>query len=84
MTTVKTTAEPSAQSVPSAHEPTLITEQQVVFATRAAAAAPRGHRRWVDALHHLVDGPDAAVDRHRPQYYPYLESSAMSREMEHL
>ena len=68
----------------------LITEQQVLFASAAALAPAPAHH------HHTSHGVVAALravflrpeetrpPRHYPQRFSYLESSAMSREMDRL
>lgn len=82
--------ETSRQTVPRrhSHEPVLITEQQVLFST-AAAAGSRGHHNVVAMMAHAV----ASVTEHwharrRATYYPprcsYLERGLMAREMERL
>jgi hypothetical protein len=68
----------------------LITEQQVLFASAPALApAPAYHRRiahgFVVALRAVFTRPEERrPPRHYPQRFSYLESSAMSREMDRL
>jgi len=74
---------------PSSEGTTLITEQQVLFATAAATAMPRVRpSRWsvaVKAVSHAMsavftDSPPPA-QRYRARRYTYLEDALMSREM---
>jgi hypothetical protein len=77
-----------------ARTPVLITEQQVMFAT-AAAAVPlqpaKTARRWLSPLRtYLVaafvasSNEDRPRRRHYPQRTDYLEDSRMAREMTRL
>ncbi|WP_029107868.1 hypothetical protein [Mycobacterium sp. URHD0025] len=85
--------ETSRQTVPArhSHEPVLITEQQVLFST-AAAAGSRGHRDVVAMVSHaaasVAEHWHARAERRRATYYPprctYLERGLMAREMERL
>lgn len=88
-TTAPPSLRPAERPVPAIDEPTLITEQQVRFATAAAVAVPRARpRRWAkavrSALWELLDGPSEPARRHRPQRYRYLENALMAREMDRL
>ncbi|MGO4444960.1 hypothetical protein AB4Z42_16530 [Mycobacterium sp. 2YAF39] len=92
--TFQTPATPSAVSppVPSAAEPTLITEQQLLFSTAAAVALPRVKpRRWViaiksvsGAMSALFTDPRPPAKRYTPRRYMYLENGVMAREMHRL
>lgn len=77
--------------------PTLITEQQVVFATAAAAAAPVPSPtvRWWSKTSHAVRATASSMLRtsgvkaprprsYYPRHYVYLENARMAREMERL
>lgn len=95
-----TTARPSPQPAtrpaaeptpaPAINEPTLITEQQVLFATAAAAAVPQAQpRRWaasigsvVAAVRSLVDGSRRPARPVYPARRGYLENALMAREMD--
>ena len=84
VTTVKPSRRPAARPARAAEGPTLITEQQVMFATAAAAGLPQvGPRRWVEALgtvvHRVFAGRPAPQNHLRR--YAYLENALMSREM---
>ncbi|MUL85190.1 MULTISPECIES: hypothetical protein [unclassified Mycolicibacterium] len=84
----------ATQQTPSgehSHEPVLITEQQVLFSTAAAAGSPT--RRSVIAMMSQVvssvaEHRHARAERRRARYYPsrltYLEHSLMAREMDRL
>jgi len=100
MTEVTTTFEqppdagpaPSAATVPSKPEQTLITEQQVLFSTSAAVALPVKARRFTDAVRAvvgsvrtwLVSAAQPPAQRRYPKQYVWLENSLMSREMDRL
>ncbi|MEO3759211.1 hypothetical protein ABGB19_13095 [Mycobacterium sp. B14F4] len=91
MNDVTTTVRPSpATALPqAAGEPTLITEQQLLFATAAAVASPPVRpRRWAAAfcgtVRGLVESPATPARRHNPRRYAYLEVALMSREMHRL
>lgn len=85
--------EASRQNAPvlHSHEPVLITEQQVLFSTAAAAGTPT-HHNVVAMVSHAVSSVaehwHARADRRRATYYPprcsYLEHSLMAREMDRL
>ncbi|CRZ18382.1 hypothetical protein [Mycolicibacterium neworleansense] len=85
--------ETSRQTAPArhSHEPVLITEQQVLFSTAAAAGAP-SHHNLIAMMSHAVSAVaehwHAAADRRHARYYPsrcsYLENALMAREMERL
>lgn len=67
------------------HEPVLITEHEVLFATAAAAASPARHN-VIAMMSHAVSSAAGhwRAWRTRPYYpsrLPYLEESLMSREM---
>ncbi|OCB60117.1 hypothetical protein A5722_02560 [Mycobacterium vulneris] len=73
------------------HEPVLITEQQVLFSTAAAAGAPARHGVIAAVSHAMSSVADhwhAATERRHARYYPsrcsYLENSLMAREMDRL
>jgi hypothetical protein len=76
------------------HEPVVITEQQVLFATAAAAVPlqPAKTRGWVSrvigaivaAASVTTVNEDTPKPRHYPQRYDFLESSRMAREMHRL
>jgi hypothetical protein len=83
----------SAATVPSEPAPTLITEQQVLFGTAAAAALPPVKtRRFSDAVHAvvgsvrtwLVSAAQPPVPQRYPKRHVWLENSLMSREMHRL
>lgn len=82
----------SATTAPSKPAQTLITEQQVLFSTAAAAPAPVKTRRFSDAVHAVVGSVRtwlvSAAQPPAPQHYPkrhvWLENSLMSREMDRL
>ena len=101
MTEVTTTFEqkpdpgpaPSTAPVPSEPAQALITEQQVLFGTAAAAALPPAKtRRFSDAVHAvvgsvrtwLVSASQPPAHRHYPKRHVWLENSLMSREMDRL
>ncbi|GAA1204836.1 hypothetical protein [Mycolicibacterium alvei] len=73
------------------HEPVLITEQQVLFGTAAAAGSHRDHH-VIAAMSHAMSSVaerwHALADRRHAPYYPprcsYLENSLMAREMDRL
>jgi hypothetical protein len=82
-------------SVPTSTETQeLITEQQVLFSTAAAAVAlpPAKTHRWSDtvqavtrALHAMfATSEKPPAQRHYPKRYGYLENALMSREMDRL
>lgn len=82
-------AAPSA--VISTVEPTLITENEVLFGTAAAAAMfPPKTRGWTAAVVSFVAavrraaGPPEPVRRHHSERYACLQNSLMSREMDRL
>ncbi len=92
-------AVPGVEATPRAASsaPTLITEQQVAFATAAAAAAPvlsPTVRWWVKAIHavraeasSMLRTSRAEAERprsHYPRHYIYLENARMAREMDRL
>jgi hypothetical protein len=94
MTDLTTTLRPSSgteaasAAASPAREPTLITEQQVVFSTAAAVALPSPRsRRWTDVLGSVAPavrraaGPTAPVPHHRFERYAYLGNALMAREM---
>jgi len=83
----------TAATVPSKPAHTLISEQQVLFSTAAAAApAPVKTRRFSDAVQAVVGSVRtwlvSAAQPPAPQPYPkrhvWLENSLMSREMDRL
>ncbi|MGA5542555.1 hypothetical protein ACPCIR_11955 [Mycobacterium sp. NPDC051198] len=70
------------------HEPVLITEQQVLFST-AAAAGTHAHHNVVTMMSHAVSSVTDRWRAHRarpyyPSHYSYLENSLMAREMDRL
>lgn len=79
-----------ATTAPSKPAQTLISEQQVLFSTAAAAQAPVKARRFSDAVHAVVGSVRTwlASAAQPPQHYPkrhvWLENSLMSREMDRL
>jgi hypothetical protein len=79
-----------AKAVEQPADATLITEQQVLFASAAALApAPARHRGVVGAFTSAVRAmftheAKPREHKHYPQRFTYLESSAMSREMDRL
>jgi hypothetical protein len=100
MTDLTTTPRPTSQTaggsapapVPAAptRESALITEQQVMFGT-AAAATPLRTRRWATALESaaaaaraVFAAPQEPARRHYPKRYAYLENAVMAREMHRL
>lgn len=99
MTTLDTKADTSKQtskqrSAPaveqSADTAALITEQQVLLGSAAALApAPARHRNLAHGMASAVRAvftrsEKTHTPRHYPQRFVYLESSAMSREMDRL
>jgi hypothetical protein len=82
---------PTTACTPRKHAPVLITQNQVAFATAAAAAAPvrPTHRRWLDTI--LIAGRGrifAALTQPRPLYPrrepAYFEGARMSRAMDRM
>jgi hypothetical protein len=80
---------PPVIPAPSSEGTTLITEQQVLFATAAAAALPRVRpSRWSLAARAVTGAlttasrPPAA--RYKSRRLVYLENAQMSREMDRL
>jgi hypothetical protein len=74
---------------PRKHAPVLITQNQVAFATAAAAPVRPTHRRWLDTI--LMAGLGrilAALTQPRPLYPrrepAYFEAARMSRAMDRL
>ena len=91
-TTYNRKLEDSCETSPnSAESQVLITEQQVLFSTAAAALPPATTRRWTEAVRAVTASVRAAFvtsrDEARPKrrHYPprtdYLEDSRMAREM---
>jgi hypothetical protein len=88
-TMFRTAAGPSPLSVPapSPEGTTLISEQQVLFGTAAAAALrPAKGSRWITAMKSVSDALGALLTRPPAQRYVarrfvYLETAAMGREM---
>jgi hypothetical protein len=75
-------AEPTLVKDGISHAPVLITEQEVVSSTAAAASI---FRRLIDAIR--VAGADLQrppAQRHYPPRSSYLESARMAREMDRL
>jgi hypothetical protein len=75
------------------HEPVVITEQQVLFATAAAAVPlqPAKTRGWVSrvisaiaAAASVTSGEDRPKRQHYPPRYDFLEDARMAREMHRL
>jgi hypothetical protein len=95
-TTLRTTSRTATASAPApartVGEPTLITEQQVMFSTAAAVApAPGKTRRWTDAFASVAGAVQTffadsrePAQRHQPKRYAYLENALMGREMQRL
>ncbi|MDG5484264.1 hypothetical protein [Mycolicibacterium gadium] len=91
LTTIRPTFRrtPVAIPAPSAEGTTLITEQQVLFATAAAVALPSVRpTRWSVAMKSLSQAmsglvPDSRppAQRYRARRLAYLEDGLMSREM---
>lgn len=87
--TFRRTASPVAMPAPSAEGTTLITEQQVLFATAAAVTLPSVQpSRWSvamksvsHAMSGLVSSSRPPAQRYRARRLAYLEDAAMSREM---
>jgi hypothetical protein len=80
---------PTTASTPRKHAPILITENQVAFATAAAAPVWSTRRRWLDTT--LMAGLGrilTALTQPRPHYphraLAYLEAGRMSRAMDGL
>lgn len=89
-----------APGVDATHEavspaPTLITEQQVAFATAAAASLPSPTVRWWAKAIHAVRAEASSILRTSraeakrprsdyPRHYVYLENACMAREMDRL
>ena len=98
ITTLRPTSEtdpspsPAPAPSPAVDEPTLITEQQVMFSTAAAVALPAAKsRRWTGmigavrgAVHALFVSPQKPVRGDVPKRYSYLENALMAREMHRL
>jgi hypothetical protein len=99
MTDLTTTTRPSTQmsvepspapARTTSVEPTLITEQQVMFSTAAAIALPAKTHRWTDvfvsftAAVRRAAGPPQPVQSHHSDRYVYLQNALMSREMDRL
>jgi hypothetical protein len=100
MTDLSTTTRPNTQisvepspapaQTTSVAEPTLITEQQVMFSTAAAVALPAKTHRWTDVLVSFAAavrraaGPPQPVQGHHSERYLYLQNALMSREMDRL
>jgi len=91
---LQTTAAPAPVSIPApaAEGTTLITEQQVLFASAAAVTLPRVRPgRWAVAVKSVSAAVSALFTDSRPpaqhvqaRRYAYLESALMSREMARL
>ena len=84
--TAQTTVAPSPLSVPvaSLDGTTLITEQQVLFSTAAAAARPTRVSRWAVArrsLSALFTESRPPAQRYVARRFVYLENAIMGREM---
>jgi hypothetical protein len=84
----QTYAPPTVIKPMAAPEPTLITEQQVLFGTAAAVALPpvrtRGWTYLVGSFAAAVRraaGPPERVPHHHSERYAYLQTALMSREM---
>ncbi len=89
--TLQTATGPAPAPARTVEEPTLITEEQVMFSTAAAVALPPAKtRRWTDAIGSFVAalrvaaGPPEPVRRHHSERYAYLQNALMSREMDRL
>ena len=88
--TPKTGTAPAQAVEQAAETAALITEQQVLFASAAVLApAPARHLGvaygLASAVRAMFTWPETRpVPRHYPQRFVYLESSAMSREMDRL
>jgi len=92
--TFRKTVVPSPVVIPAASSEgtTLITEQQVLFATAAAVALPRVRpNAWAVAVKAMSGAMSALTTASRPpaarykaRRYVYLENAAMSREMDRL
>jgi hypothetical protein len=97
-TTYRPEAEDSRETSPvaaarSSTEPALITEQQVLFSTAAAVALPPAEtRQWRDtvsavgtALRAMLAASEKQPARqHYPKRHVWLDTAAMSREMDRL
>lgn len=87
--TFRRTATPVAIPAPSAEGTTLITEQQVLFATAAAVTLPSVRpNRWSvavkamsGALSALTNASQPPAARYKARRYVYLENALMSREI---
>ena len=80
---------PTAACTLRKHAPVLITENQVAFATAAAAPTPTTRRRWLDTtLISRLSRILTARTQPRPLYphreLAYLEAGRMSRAMDRL
>lgn len=99
MTDLTTTARPKPQTAPSpaanrataTPEPTLITEQQVLFSTAAAVTRPQvGTHGWTTLFASFATavrraaGPPDPVRGHRSERSAYLQNALMAREMDRL
>jgi hypothetical protein len=79
-------------SVGVTHEPVVITEQQVLFATAAAVPLqPEKTRSWISrvvgaivAAASVTSGEDRPKRQHYPSRYDFLEDARMAREMHRL
>jgi hypothetical protein len=79
---------PAVASTVAAVEPTLITEQQVLFSTAAAIAPPPARtRRWTGVFGSFATalrkaaGPPQPVPHHHSERFAYLETALLAREM---
>ena len=88
--TLQTATGPAPAPARTVEEPTLITEEQVMFSTAAAVQLPATTRRWTDVIGSFVAalraaaGPPEPVRRHHSERYAYLQTALMSREMDRL
>jgi hypothetical protein len=88
--------EPAPQQLPAAPSPAnaaagsvLITPQQVLFSTAAAAGARREHTggRFVAVLRRMFatsTEPERPRSPHYPKHYAFIENAAMARAMDRL
>jgi hypothetical protein len=79
---------PTSAPADTADTAALITEQQVMFASAAALAPVEHHHpvhEFASAIRAMFVRPERSHPRrHYPQRFGYLETSAMSREMDRL
>jgi hypothetical protein len=78
---------PTQEKNPTSPPSVLITEQEVLFGTRAAALQHKTatHRGWIEAVRHAIGSLHLPPPRQHYQREPsYLERARMGREMDRL